>query len=56
MTTNAQDKLQDYKKILDDINADTTDTKIKEKIKDFTSFSPDTDVRLPLWIITETHY
>ena len=56
MTNNDSDILHSYEKVLEDINASTTDAKIKEEIKNFTTFSPNKDIRLPLWIITETHY
>lgn len=54
--TNQNDKSQDYEKLLSEEAESTTDPKIKEKIHEFLNFNPKESTRLPLWVITETHY
>lgn len=55
LTTNKDDKLEEYHSMLMMIYEKTRDFKIKEKITAFLNFSIE-DKSLPLWIITETHY
>ncbi len=55
LTSNREYKLEEYRSILNQTYNATQDFKVKEKITDFLNFSIETN-KLPLWIITETHY